>query len=100
MSLCDSCVVDKSLCVKCRDNPIYSDYPKRSMFKAYIPVCPRGYEDCVYDPAYIKCEHPEWYEELYGELSPEEAIYVEDGCYERVKNDPDEYRFCYDYEDK
>lgn len=30
----------------------------------YTPTCPHGCEDCVYDPAYIKAHHPEWYESL------------------------------------
>ena len=30
----------------------------------YTPTCPHGYEDCVYDPAYIKTNCPEWYESL------------------------------------
>jgi hypothetical protein len=30
----------------------------------YTPTCPHGYEDCVYDPAYIKKHYPEWYEDL------------------------------------
>ena len=30
----------------------------------YTPTCPHGYEDCVYDPAYIKTHYPEWYEDL------------------------------------
>lgn len=36
--------------------------------KDYTPVCPRGYTDCVYDPAYIKFSSPEWYKELYGDI--------------------------------
>ena len=30
----------------------------------YTPTCPHGYDDCVYDPAYIKRHYPEWYEDL------------------------------------
>ena len=30
----------------------------------YMPTCPHGCEDCVYDPAYIKTHYPEWYESL------------------------------------
>ena len=54
---CDKCVADKSLCSHCRDNPevqkILASLPKLSFFMNYVPVCPRGYLDCVYDPAYI-----------------------------------------------
>lgn len=30
----------------------------------YTPTCPHGYMDCVYDPAYIKANYPEWHEDL------------------------------------
>ena len=66
----------------------------------YTPVCPRGYTDCVWDPAYIKFHDPEWYEELYGGITPEEAAHKENGCYDRVKEDPDMKYYCYDDEDK
>lgn len=95
---CDSCVTDKSECVKCRDNPIYKDVPTRSLYQKYIPTCPRGYADCVCDPAYIKCNYPDWYKELYGDLTPEQAS--EQSCAEKVKEDPDEEYYCYDNEDK
>ena len=71
---CDKCVADKSLCDNCRDNPKYADYPKFSKFMAYIPVCPAGYIDCVYDPAYIKYYNPEWYNEMWGDKTPEEVV--------------------------
>ena len=61
MSKCDRCVSDKKFCRECRDNPIYDSVPKWSHFSLYIPTCPRGYKDCVGDPAYIKTFHPEWY---------------------------------------
>ena len=64
---------------------------------AYKPTCPRGYTDCVYDPAYIKYHHPEWYEELYGNKTLEEAT---GECKEKVAKDPDEKYYCYDDEDK
>ena len=61
----------------------------------YIPVCPRGFTDCVRDPAYIKYEDPEWYKELYGDMTPEEAIHKENGCCDRGIEE-----YCYDDEDK
>ena len=63
----------------------------------YTPTCPRGYTDCVYDPAYIKFNHPEWYQHLYGDKTPEEASYE---CQELMKKDPNEEYHCYDDEDK
>lgn len=97
---CDRCVTDKSECVNCRDNPIYKDVPATSKFQYYIPVCPRGYTDCVYDPAYIKYNHEDWYHKLYGDLTPEEAIHVKNGCATRAIEDPNEKYYCYDDEDK
>jgi len=66
----------------------------------YTPACPRGYVDCVNDPAYIKLHDPEWYAELYGDKTPEEAAHEKNGCFDRLKEDPDEKYYCYDDEDK
>ena len=98
---CDKCVSNKSLCSQCRDNPevqkILASLPKLSFFMDYIPVCPRGYLDCVYDPAYIHFHYPDWYKELYGDKIPEEAA---EKCRQRMLEDPDEENYCYDDEDK
>ena len=66
----------------------------------YTPVCPRGYLDCVYDPAYIRFHYPEWYATLYGSLKPTEAILLKGECMEKMKKDPKERFHCYDDEDK
>jgi hypothetical protein len=98
---CDKCVSDKSLCSHCRDNPevqkILASLPQRSFFMNYAPVCPRGYLDCVYDPAYIHFHYPDWYKELYGDKTPEEAA---EKCRQKMLEDPDEENYCYDDEDK
>lgn len=44
----------------------------------YEPACKFGYADCIYDPAYIKFDDPEWYTELYGDVDPSEV----DDCYD------------------
>lgn len=90
-SLCEKCVTDKSICDRCRDNPKYKDYPSLSLFQKYLPTCPQGYSDCVHDPSYIKFHYPEWYKELYGDLSPGEASAQD--CDRNCSN-------CYDDEDK
>ena len=61
----------------------------------YRPTCKFGCEDCIHDPAYIKATYPEWYNELFSELSPEEAALdcLHDCAY---CTDGD----CYDDEDK
>lgn len=47
----------------------------------YRPTCKFGWDDCINDPAYIYATYPEWYKELYGDKSPEEAATDEDeGC--------------------
>lgn len=65
--------------------------------KGYDPMCPRGYTDCVNDPAYIQYTSPEYYKELYGDKSPYEAA---EECRKSVEEDPDEKYYCYDDEDK
>ena len=104
MSKCERCISDKSWCSECRDNPevqkILASLPKQSCFMYYIPVCPRGYVDCVCDPAYIKYHYPDWYASLYGDKAPEEAIFQKGGCWDSFVNDPDEKYYCYDDEDK
>lgn len=89
-NICDRCVTDKSLCEKCNMNPKYRDYPRRSFFSEYKPLCPQGFSDCVFDPAYIYCYHRDWYKKLYVDRSPEEV----------VKTECDIYGSCYDDEDK
>lgn len=106
MALCDYCVekTNTLICEVCIDNPkfqkILKTLPTHSYFKNYIPVCPRGYTDCIRDPGYIKYYYPDWYKELYGDLTPKEAILVKGGCKERFENDPNEEDYCYDDEDK
>ena len=63
----------------------------------YTPTCPRGYDDCVCDPAYIKAKDPNWYRELYGDVPVSEAVKE---CIKRVEEDPNEEEYCYDDEDK
>lgn len=74
--------------------------PTVEEIRGYKPVCPRGYTDCVRDPAYIQHTDPEWYAELYGDKTPEEAAREENGCYDRMIADPDMNYYCYDDEDK
>lgn len=107
---CESCVTNKRCCVDCRENPIYAEtiakaqemlnsVPKYSQHMYYKPVCPYGATDCVCDPAYIKYYYPDWYADSYGDKTPEEAIYVKNGCYDHFINDP-KHNYCYDDEDK
>lgn len=95
-NVCDRCVTDRTNCLNCMDNPIYANVPLVSLFQEYIPVCPRGYKDCVSDPAYILYHYPSWYKELYGSLAPSQVILLEGGCMERYREDPEEDFYCYD----
>ena len=90
---CDKCVTDTTKCIRCSDNPIYAHVPKTSQYTWYTPVCHLGYKYCIHDPAYIKATDQDWYEELYGDVAPEEA---EKGACARCTN---EHCF-YDSEDK
>ena len=110
MPICDSCKTNKINCQDCRDNPAYAEIrkkaeellasiPRLSMFQEYVPVCPYGAIDCVCDPAYIKYYYPDWYADLYGDKTPEEAIHEKNGCYDNFIDDP-KHNYCYDCEDK
>lgn len=62
----------------------------------YKPTCTMGFDDCIHDPAYIKATYPDWYKELYGDLSVENACCHEDSpCV-----DCTEHHCYYDDEDK
>ena len=98
MKLCQECVTERELCPQCVHNPL-NTY-RKDLFQSYHPTCPRGYSDCVSDPAFIKKYYPKWYEELYGDKEPSEAIWDEGGCMARVERDPEEKYYCYDDEDK
>ena len=80
------------LCRLPRKSHLCRDYCK-SARNAY------GATDCVRDPAYIKYYYPDWYTNLYGDKTPEEAVYVKNGCYDRFIKDS-KYNSCYDDEDK
>jgi hypothetical protein len=102
---CEKCVADKNMCGQCRDNPevqkILASLPKSSHFIPYVPICPRGFVDCVWDPAYILYTDPDWYKELYGDKTPLEALWVDGGCMEKIEKDHKmEKYYCYDDEDK
>lgn len=87
----DKCIQDKRLCHKCTFN---ESLPKlASYLKFYEPVCPKGYNDCVLDPAYIKYYYPDWYKDLYGNKTPVEVALEE--CGGKALHDD-----CYDDEDK
>ena len=87
----DECIRDKKeYCYKCIHN-IEITIPK-NYFKQYEPVCPVGYTDCVIDPAYIACHYPDWYKDLYGDLTPIQASAK--SCH------PSSDMFCEDYDDE
>ncbi len=111
MDYCKFCITDENKCNKCLKNPKFKDF--KNFFESndskeyydakileeqgYLPTCPRGYIDCVNDPAYIKHNCPDWYKELYGDKTLKEAS---EECRKRMEEDPDEKYYCYDDEDK
>ena len=74
--MCNDCVNDESLCVSCTRNPSYKNIYSNH-YKPYNPTCKCRHSDCIHDPAYIKCFYKDWYRELYGNVSPEEAACME-----------------------
>ncbi len=62
----------------------------------YRPTCKFGWDDCIYDPAYIYSTYPEWYKSLYGDMTPEEAAlkFKKSCCFNCTNGD------LYDDEDK
>jgi hypothetical protein len=40
----------------------------------YKPMCPYGYDDCIYDCNYIKALYPDWYKELECPTECEDCI--------------------------
>ena len=100
-SKCERCVNDKSCCEQCIDNPVYQEILSKlkSYYMDYKPACPYGYLSCVNDPAYIKCYHPDWYKELYGEILPKETITTKYGCGKHYQKN-NEFCCYYDDEDK
>lgn len=61
----------------------------------YRPTCKCGYDDCIYDPAYICATYPEWYKNLFGSKTPEEAAATKGNSCSYCKNGDH-----YDDEDK
>lgn len=90
---CNKCITDRNLCIGCRDNPIYRVVPNISFYKEYEAVCPFGMTDCVRDPGYINFYYPDWYKEMYGDMTPKQAVEVYCSKYETPSD-------CYDDEDK
>ena len=55
----------------------------------YRPTCPYGYMDCVSDPAYIRWNHPKWWEELGMPTECSQAKYYEEDCHCKWYDDED-----------
>jgi hypothetical protein len=55
----------------------------------YISSCPYGYEDCVSDPAYIRWNHPKWWEELGMPTECSQAKHYEEDCHCQWYDDED-----------
>jgi len=69
---CKSCwtpkLYGKDKCRSCSHQPGLTDQ------HMWNPItCKFGYKDCIHDPGYIYATDPDWYKELYGDKSYEEA---------------------------
>lgn len=62
-------------CLSCSRHPGMTD-----KYLSNPITCKFGFKDCVNDPGYIYAHHPEWYKELYGEISYIDAAKDEEGC--------------------
>lgn len=77
---CKSCwtpkLYGKDKCRSCSHQPGLIDQ------HMWNPItCKFGYKNCVNDPGYIYATDPDWYKELYGNKSYEEAAKdPESGC--------------------
>lgn len=86
---CDNCLNQhkNEHCRKCADNP--NMIPMISYYTPYLEVCPIGEWGCSKDPGFIKHYFPGRYEELFGNISPKEAVSHENSecntCPRRVK---------------
>ena len=84
IEICDCCKEEKAInaqgiCEECDRNrgtesTICMEGINRFKTVRYKPACKYNFEDCIFDPAYIKATYPEWYIELYGDKTIEEAI--------------------------
>ncbi|MBR1851862.1 MAG: hypothetical protein IJ794_01600 [Lachnospiraceae bacterium] len=74
MCISEKYIANKQVCIECKDNSKYANTPTKSMVVPYMPTCPCGFQNCVCDPAYIKLTNPQWYEILFGDMTPDEVI--------------------------
>lgn len=40
----------------------------------YEPLCSLGFDNCIYDPSFIKANYPEDYKRLWGDKEPKEIV--------------------------
>lgn len=84
---------DTNICHQCNREPGWE--ARSDCFQSYEPACPIGMIDCVCDPAYIKHFNPEWYEDLYGNMTVVEVVekcckpYIMDGHWCTAYDDED-----------
>lgn len=72
--------------------PTINAIPVPCVANRYNPVCPIGKTDCVNDPAYAHFYHPEWYKEVYGDMTPDKV--ADKYCSPCVTN----MCYCHDYD--
>ena len=66
--------------------------------RGFIEVCPVGFPFCVYDPAYIKHNYPEWYKKLYGNKLPYDAARIPGHCLDHLYKDKQGHIQCHEYD--
>lgn len=73
LNLCDICENKHkdTYCPRCIDNP---NFILGSYYTPYKEVCPKGEWGCPNDPGYILYNFPDKFKELFGDITPEEAV--------------------------
>lgn len=74
MGYCDKCLnrYKKDMCGHCADNPV--NFFRASYYTPYLEVCPINEWGCAKDPGFIRYYYPDRYQQLFGDITPSEAL--------------------------
>ena len=72
--LCETCLNQHKpqVCLKCLHNPNFGHLG--SYYTPYYELCPDKQWNCPEDPGYMSYWYPEKFKELFGDISPREAL--------------------------
>lgn len=72
-------LADLRLDVRLTANDLATKLSRRTVTQPYKPTCVLGYTDCIYDPAYIRAHHRDWWIELGMPTSCSHTSEMEEG---------------------